>query len=136
MARFAGVMDDTTGDFERSTIAYCVDVFCISMGGPLGTSPVTAFVESSTGIADGAKTGIASMARESHSSFPSFSHRFSRVYLHGLLVNSIYLTKTLALTGHWSGGALVISGSLMIRNVQEINWSYMVYRSPRWLDIC
>jgi len=62
MARFAGVVDGTTGDFERSSIAYCVDAFCISIGALLGTSPVTAFVESSTGIADGAKTGIASMA--------------------------------------------------------------------------
>ena len=62
MARFAGVMDDTTGDFERSSIAYCVDAFCISMGALLGTSPVTAYIESSTGIADGAKTGIAAMA--------------------------------------------------------------------------
>ena len=61
MARLAGVMDDSTGDFEGSSIAYCVDAFCISMGALLGTSSVTAFIESSTGIADGAKTGIASM---------------------------------------------------------------------------
>jgi len=58
MARFAGIMDET-GDFERSSIAYCVDGLCIVLSALLGTSPVTPFVESSTGIADGAKTGIA-----------------------------------------------------------------------------
>ena len=61
MARFAGIMDETTGDFERSSIAYCVDAFCISISALFGTSPVTSYIESSTGIADGAKTGIASM---------------------------------------------------------------------------
>ena len=59
MSRFAGIMDETTGDFEKSSIAYCVDAVGIIISALLGTTPVTPFVESSTGIADGAKTGIA-----------------------------------------------------------------------------
>jgi adenine/guanine/hypoxanthine permease len=50
MAKFAGLRDPVTMDFERSTVAYCVDAFSISMGALMGTSPVTAFVESATGI--------------------------------------------------------------------------------------
>ena len=50
MAKFAGLRDPVTLDFEHSTIAYCVDAFSISMGALVGTSPVTAFVESATGI--------------------------------------------------------------------------------------
>lgn len=50
MAKFAGLRDPVTLDFENSTIAYCVDAFSISMGALLGTSPVTAFVESAVGI--------------------------------------------------------------------------------------
>ena len=42
MARFSGVVDPETGDFPRSTLAYCTDAFCISFGALLGTSPVTA----------------------------------------------------------------------------------------------
>lgn len=61
MSRFAGIVDETTGDFEKSSIAYCVDAFGIIISALFGTSPVTPFVESSTGIADGAKTGIAGM---------------------------------------------------------------------------
>lgn len=50
MAKFAGLQDPITLDFENSTIAYCVDAFSISMGALMGTSPVTTFVESATGI--------------------------------------------------------------------------------------
>lgn len=58
MARFSGVVDPDTGDFPRSTIAYCTDAFCISVGALLGCSPVTAFIESGAGIAEGGKTGM------------------------------------------------------------------------------
>ena len=50
MAKFADLRDPVTLDFENSTIAYCVDAFSISMGALMGTSPVTAYVESATGI--------------------------------------------------------------------------------------
>jgi AGZA family xanthine/uracil permease-like MFS transporter len=42
MARFSGVVDPETGDFPRSTLAYCTDAICISIGALLGVSPVTA----------------------------------------------------------------------------------------------
>ena len=58
MARFSGNVDKETGDFPRSTIAYCTDAFCISIGSLFGTSSVTAFVESGAGIAEGGKTGL------------------------------------------------------------------------------
>jgi AGZA family xanthine/uracil permease-like MFS transporter len=58
MARFSGVVDPETGDFPRSTLAYCTDAMCISFGALLGTSPVTAFIESGAGIAEGGKTGL------------------------------------------------------------------------------
>lgn len=61
MARFSGVVDPETGDFPRSTLAYCTDAFCISIGALLGTSPVTAFIESGAGIAEGGKTGLTAM---------------------------------------------------------------------------
>ncbi|KAK7681739.1 hypothetical protein QCA50_015086 [Cerrena zonata] len=61
MAKFAGLRDPVTLDFEGSTTAYCVDAFSISMGALMGTSPVTAFVESATGISEGGKTGITAM---------------------------------------------------------------------------
>jgi AGZA family xanthine/uracil permease-like MFS transporter len=61
MARFSGVVDVKSGDFPRSTLAYCTDAFCISIGSLFGCSPVTAFIESGAGIAEGGKTGLTSM---------------------------------------------------------------------------
>lgn len=61
MVRFCGVVDPETGDFPRSTIAYCTDAACISIGSLFGCSPVTAFIESSAGIAEGGRTGLTAM---------------------------------------------------------------------------
>jgi AGZA family xanthine/uracil permease-like MFS transporter len=61
MARFAGVVDVKNGSFPRSTTAYCTDAFCISIGSLFGVSPVTTFVESGAGIAEGGRTGLTAM---------------------------------------------------------------------------
>ncbi len=61
MARFSGVVDEKTGSFPRSTLAYSTDAISISVGACLGTSPVTAFIESGAGIAEGGRTGLTAM---------------------------------------------------------------------------
>lgn len=57
MVRFCGVVDKD-GDFPRSTIAYCTDAAFISIAALFGSSPVTAFIESGAGIAEGGRTGL------------------------------------------------------------------------------
>jgi len=118
MAKFAGLRDPVTLDFENSTVAYCVDAFSISMGALLGTSPVTAFIESATGIAEGGKTGITAMVT-------------------GLaFFISVFFAPIFASIPSWAtGGALVVVGSLMIRNVREINWDYIGDAVPAFLTI-
>lgn len=61
MVRFCGVVDPKDGDFPRSTLAYCTDAGCISLASLLGCSPVTAFIESGAGIAEGGRTGLTAM---------------------------------------------------------------------------
>lgn len=61
MVRFCGVVDPKDGDFPRSTIAYCIDAAFISISALFGSSPVTAFIESGAGIAEGGRTGLTSM---------------------------------------------------------------------------
>ena len=98
MAKFAGLRDPVTMDFEGSTMAYCVDAFSISMGALMGSSPVTAFIESATGISEGGKTGITAIV----TGFCFFI--------------SIFFAPIFASIPSWAtGGALVIVGSLMIR---------------------
>ncbi|KAK0205332.1 permease family-domain-containing protein [Desarmillaria ectypa] len=118
MAKFAGLRDPITMDFENSTWAYCVDAFSISMGALMGTSPVTAFIESATGISEGGKTGITAIVT-------------------GLaFFVSVFFAPIFASIPSWAtGGALVIVGSLMIRNVREINWDYIGDSVPAFLTI-
>ncbi|KAG8959283.1 hypothetical protein FRC03_008203 [Tulasnella sp. 419] len=118
MARFSGVMDDRTQDFERSTIAYMVDAFCISMGALMGTSPATAYVESATGIAEGGKTGLTAMTT-------------------GVcfFISIFFAPIFSSIPSYATGGALVIAGSLMMRNTAEINWNYLGDAIPAFLTI-
>ncbi|THH04520.1 hypothetical protein EW146_g10154, partial [Bondarzewia mesenterica] len=118
MAKFAGLRDPVTLDFERSTVAYCVDAFSISMGALMGTSPVTAFIESATGISEGGKTGITAITT-------------------GVaFLISVFFAPIFASIPPWAtGGALVIVGTLMIRNVRDINWDYIGDAVPAFLTI-
>ncbi|KAJ7280247.1 purine transporter [Mycena rebaudengoi] len=118
MAKFAGLRDPVTLDFENSTIAYCVDAFSISMGALMGTSPVTAFIESATGISEGGKTGITAMVT-------------------GVcFFISVFFAPIFASIPAWAtGGALIIVGSLMIRNVRDINWDYIGDAVPAFLTL-
>ncbi|TBU27120.1 xanthine/uracil permease [Dichomitus squalens] len=118
MAKFAGLRDPVTLDFENSTIAYCVDAFSISMGALMGTSPVTAFIESATGIAEGGRTGMTAIVT-------------------GIMFFiSIFFAPIFASIPSWAtGGALVIVGSLMIRTSREINWDYVGDALPAFLTI-
>jgi adenine/guanine/hypoxanthine permease len=58
MARFCNRVPKGKKDFPRSTIAYCTDAVCISIGALFGTSPVTVFIESGAGVAEGGRTGV------------------------------------------------------------------------------
>lgn len=118
MAKFADLRDPVTLDFEGSTLAYCVDALTITIGSLLGTSPVTAFIESATGIAEGGKTGITAIVT-------------------GLMFFvSVFFAPIFASFPSWAtGSALVIVGSLMIKNVSEINWNYMGDAVPAFLTI-
>ena len=54
-ASFAKLIDPVTKDFEGSTQAFMVDGLATSFGAVLGTSPVTTYIESAPGIAEGGK---------------------------------------------------------------------------------
>ncbi|GAW00171.1 purine transporter [Lentinula edodes] len=105
-------------DFEGSTAAYCVDAFSISMGALVGTSPVTAFIESATGISEGGKTGITAI-----------------VVGLAFFVSIFFAPIFASIPGWATGGALIIVGSLMIRNVREINWDYIGDAVPAFITL-
>ncbi|KAJ4347676.1 hypothetical protein N0V95_005219 [Ascochyta clinopodiicola] len=107
MARFSGVVDPDTGDFPKSTIAYCADAVAISVGSLFGSSPVTAFVESGSGIQEGGRTGLTAMTT-------------------GVcFFISLFFAPIFASIPPWAtGGALILVGCMMMRGMTAINWNY------------
>ncbi len=118
MARFAGVLDEKTGDFEGSTAAYMTDSLSISIGSLFGCSPVTVFVESGAGIAEGGKTGLTGM-------------------ITGIcFFISIFFAPIFASFPSWATGpALVLIGCSMMTVVPQINWIYAGDAIPAFLTI-
>ncbi|KAJ6442293.1 nucleoside transporter [Purpureocillium lavendulum] len=118
MARFAGLIDPVTQDFEGSSVAYMVDAISISIGAILGVPPVTAFVESGAGISEGGKTGLTSVVA-------------------GIcFFISIFFAPIFASIPPWATGCvLILVGSMMASAVTEINWKYMGDAVPAFLAI-
>jgi len=129
MARFSGALDEETGDFEGSAVAYIVDAVSISIGSLFGTSPVTAFIESGAGISEGGKTGITAM-------------------ITGLaFFISLFFAPIFSSIPTWAtGSALVLIGCMMMASVTDMyspfhllsdhrNWKYPGDAIPAFLTI-
>ncbi|KAI1111757.1 xanthine/uracil permease family protein-like protein [Nemania sp. NC0429] len=117
MAKFCGVVEEN-GDFPRSTVAYCTDAACISIGSLFGCSPVTAFIESGAGIAEGGRTGLTAI-----------SAGFC-------FLISLFFAPILASIPPWAtGSTLILVGCLMIRQVTNINWQYIGDAVPSFVTL-
>ncbi|KAJ1726254.1 hypothetical protein LPJ61_005315 [Coemansia biformis] len=118
MAKFGGYMDDDTQDFEGSSVAFLVDSAAITIGSVFGSSPVTAFIESGAGIAEGGRTGIAAIT----TGFMFFI--------------ALFFAPIFASFPPWATGpALIMVGSMMMQNVTQINWSYLGDALPAFVTI-
>ncbi|CAG8620614.1 11078_t:CDS:2, partial [Dentiscutata heterogama] len=117
MAKFGGFLDED-GDFEGSTAAFICDAISISIGSIFGTSPVTTFIESGSGITEGGRTGITSLTV----SFFFFI--------------SLFFAPIFVSIPPWaSGPALVVIGSMMAKGIKDINWEYIGDAVPSFLTI-
>ncbi|RWR79022.1 Xanthine/uracil/vitamin C permease [Cinnamomum micranthum f. kanehirae] len=117
MARFAG-FTDRNGDFEGQYFAFISDAASIVVGSLLGTSPVTAYIESSTGIKEGGRTGLTALT----------------VSVYFLL--SFFFTPLLASIPAWAvGPPLILVGILMMRSVVEIEWGDMREAIPAFMTM-
>ncbi|OIW29831.1 hypothetical protein CONLIGDRAFT_575771 [Coniochaeta ligniaria NRRL 30616] len=118
MARFCHRTKDRQGDFPRATVAYCTDALMISLGALVGCSPVTVFVESGAGIAEGGRTGLTGIVT-------------------GIcFLISIFFAPIFASIPPWATGCtLIIVGCLMIRQVGSINWGYIGDAIPSFVTM-
>ncbi|CAA0834470.1 Adenine/guanine permease AZG1 [Striga hermonthica] len=119
LARFAGFVDESGGgEFEGQYAAFMSDASAIVVGSLLGTSPVTAFVESSTGIREGGRTGLTAVTAA------------------GYFFLALFFTPVLASIPAWAvGPALVVVGVVMMRAVAEVDWGDVREAVPAFLTM-
>ena len=118
VAKQAGLMKD--GKLKNTRAALLADSVATTAGAMVGTSPTTAFIESSSGVAAGGRTGLTSVTVGVLFIIASF---FSP------LVTSI--SGVAAITSP----ALIIVGSLMISAVKDIEWNGIDEAFPAFLVI-
>jgi AGZA family xanthine/uracil permease-like MFS transporter len=98
--------------------AMFVDAVAVSGGAMLGTSTVTAYVESSAGIAEGGRSGLTAVST-------------GVFFLLALFLAPVALLVPSAATS----AALIIVGVLMLQSVKEIDFSDYVVGIPAFLTI-
>jgi adenine/guanine/hypoxanthine permease len=127
VASQAGFMRN--GTLPRARQALLADAIGTVIGAGLGTSTVTAYIESATGVAAGGRTGLANVVT-------------AVLFLLSLFL--FPLVRTIGGGYADDGGrvlypivapALVLVGSLMMRSVREISWDDAAEAIPAFLTI-
>lgn len=118
VAQQAGLMKGNS--FPRARQALLADSVATTVGAMFGTSPTSAYIESSSGVAAGGRTGLTTV---------TVSLLFIIAAFFGPLVSAV--SELSAITAP----ALIIVGSLMISAVSEIKWKEMDEAFPAFLII-
>ncbi|HEY6758169.1 MAG TPA: NCS2 family permease [Baekduia sp.] len=125
----AGGLLDENGEVPRIRNLLLVDSVAAAGGGVMGVSSVTTYVESGAGVAEGARTGLASLITG------------------GLFALTIFFVPLIAVVGQGVAvskdttihpaiaPALVMVGYLMIQLVQGIDWDVPEQAVPAFLTI-
>lgn len=109
-------MLDEDGKLPKIKEALLADAIATSAGAILGTSTTTTFVESSAGVAEGARTGLASVVT-------AF-----------LFLFSIFLAPVFtAIPGFATAPALIFVGFLMVTAITEIDFNDLTEAVPAYL---
>ena len=127
VASHAGLMRD--GMLPRARQALLADAAGTVAGAALGTSTVTAYIESSTGVSAGGRTGLANMVTAALFLLSLFFHPLVRMIGGGYPVaNGVVLYPVVA-------PALVLVGTMMIGSVRDIAWDDHTEAIPAFLTI-
>ncbi|MBQ9683389.1 MAG: NCS2 family permease [Neisseriaceae bacterium] len=117
VAHRAGLLNEK-GELPRLNRALLADSSAIVAGSALGTSSVTAYVESAAGVAAGGKTGLTSIV---------VGLLFLAALWFSPLVGSVPKFAT--------APALIFVGILMMKSCLEINWNDLTEAAPAFFTI-
>ncbi len=117
------------GKLPRAREALAADAFGSVSGALLGTSTVTAYVESAAGVAEGGRTGFANVITGLLMLSALFLYPLSRMVGDGFqLPDGTRIYPVVA-------PALIVVGSMMLRNVRRIQWDDATEAIPAFLTI-
>ena len=109
---------DKNGDVENVKAILTVDSAAAAAGGFMGASSITSFVESVSGAAAGARTGL------------------SNIVVGVAFAACAFLAPVIGMvTGSATCGALVVVGYLMLTEISEIDWSDISTAFPAFITI-
>ena len=111
-------MLDDKGEMPRMREAMMSDAIATTVGACLGTSTATTFVESSTGIAEGGRTGLTSLTT-------------SILFLASIIIAPIVGIIPSAATAP----ALVFVGVLMLSSIKDLDFSDMSEAIPSFVTV-
>lgn len=125
VASRAGLMRN--GTLPRARQALLADAVGTMAGAALGTSTVTAYIESATGVAAGGRTGLANVVTAALLLLSLFFSPLVRVIGGGIEVrDGVTLYPIVA-------PALILVGALMIREARHIEWDDLAQGIPAFL---
>lgn len=116
LATQAGFMKDNK--MPRAGSALMADAIGMTTGAVLGTSPTSAYVESSAGMAVGGRSGISAVTT-------------GVLFIFALLFSPLLTVVTPEVTAP----ALIVVGVLMASNLRDINWDDFAIAAPSFLII-
>jgi len=111
-------MVDEEGKVKNAGRALLADAVGTTVGAALGTSTVTTYVESSAGVAEGARTGLASVVT-------------GTLFLIAMFFSPLFI----AIPACATAPALIIVGFFMIENIVNIDFSDFTEGVPAFLTI-
>ena len=123
----AGFLKD--GKLPRATRALMADSSGTVVGSLLGTSTVTAYIESATGVEEGARTGLANMVTGALFFLALFFAPLAR------MVGGGVPSEAGAILFPMTAPALIVVGSLMARGIVRIDWSDATESLPAFLVV-
>jgi len=120
----AGLMRN--GTLPRAREAFLADAVGTMAGAVLGTSTVTAYIESGSGVAAGGRTGLANMITAALFLLALFFHPVVRMIGGGVPGESSTLYPIIA-------PPLILVGTLMIAGLQHVPWDEPTEAIPAFL---
>ena len=123
----AGLLKD--GKLPRATPALLADSSGTVLGSLLGTSTVTAYLESATGVEVGARTGLANMVTGALFVLALFFFPIVKMVGGGITMEDG--TQLSPMTAP----ALIVVGALMVGNIRKIDWSDLTESFPAFMVI-